>query len=201
MEGKGKPVGHLVGAYGLFWDAAVVDWFRGSGFHAWQLLGRKNKRHPALRVCDFRQAHGVYVLHNDYGPGYAGLARGSGGLGGRLRSHVKKPPRGFTWTRFSWFSFDDVKDHPGKKTGWLKKMLPIGTRVKLRSDPSQDLVDRYDRLLRYVIRSKDSSDMNRAQIWRGNAQVYDNHPFRRVDSYRKAQRQAKAALRGFWKNC
>lgn len=88
-------------------------------------------------------------------------------------------------------------------SAWLKKRLPRRTRVRLVSDPSQDVKDRYGRLLRYVVRAKDGKDMNRAQIWNGNARVYvyANKPFKRVKSYRKAQRQAKKADRGLWGNC
>lgn len=90
----------------------------GSGPRRWQLLGRRNKSKPALRVCDFRQAHGVCVLYDDYTARYAGLARGTGGIGGRLRTHVKQPPHSIAWTRFSWFSFDDVVADPKGKDGW-----------------------------------------------------------------------------------
>lgn len=85
----------------------------------------------------------------------------------------------------------------------LKKKLPIGQRVKLVSDPTQDLIDRYDRLLRYVIRVSDSRDMNRAQVAAGWASVYvyNNNPFKRVTSYRDAQRAARATPRGMWKAC
>lgn len=85
----------------------------------------------------------------------------------------------------------------------LKRMLPRGTRVKLVSDPSQDRADRYGRLLRYVSRTKDGRDMNRAQVWKGHARVYvyDSTPFERVSPYRKAQRQAKSAPRGLWHHC
>jgi hypothetical protein len=111
-------VGHIVGAYGMFWERGLVEWFPGKGPMAWQLLGKRNKRPPALRMCDFRQAHGVYVLYDDYGARYAGLARGRGGVGARLRTHDDKPPRGINWSRFSWFSFDDVIQDPGRKDGW-----------------------------------------------------------------------------------
>jgi len=85
----------------------------------------------------------------------------------------------------------------------LKRMLPRGTRVRLVSDPTQDRADRYGRLLRYVKRTKDGRDTNRAQLWSGHARVYvyGGDPFERVSSYRKAQRQAKAAPRGLWKTC
>ncbi len=82
-----------------------------------------------------------------------------------------------------------------------KRLLPIRTLVTLISDPSQDRVDRYGRLLRYVIRGK--TDVNRAMVRKGQAKVYvyDRTPFRRVSSYRKMQKQAKRAHRGVWGPC
>ncbi len=49
----------------------------------------------------------------------------------------------------------------------LKRMLPKGTRVKLLSDTTQRAVDRYGRLLRYVEKKSNGSDMPRLQIKRG----------------------------------
>jgi endonuclease YncB( thermonuclease family) len=85
----------------------------------------------------------------------------------------------------------------------LKRILPRGTRVRLVSDPSQDLTDRYGRLLRYVHKASTGRDVNRQQVHRGWARVYvyDHNPFNRVTSYRKAQRLAKAADRGVWGRC
>lgn len=82
-----------------------------------------------------------------------------------------------------------------------KKLLPQGTIVRLVSDPTQDLKDRYDRLLRYV--SKGTVDINRRLVWTGNAKVYvyNNNPFKRVKSYRAAQADAKDHSRGIWGNC
>jgi endonuclease YncB( thermonuclease family) len=84
-----------------------------------------------------------------------------------------------------------------------KRLLPRGTRVTLVSDPTQDRKDRYNRILRCVIRNKGAKDINRAQIWRGMATVYvyDNTPFKRTANYRKAQRSAKANNRGIWGTC
>ncbi|QIG42039.1 GIY-YIG nuclease family protein [Nocardioides anomalus] len=93
-----------------------MTWNPGSG-DTWQMLGRRNTINPALRVCDFRTAKGVYILYDNYGPTYAGLARGLGGLGARLRTHNTKPPRKREWTRFSWFSFDDIVAATGYH-GW-----------------------------------------------------------------------------------
>ena len=85
----------------------------------------------------------------------------------------------------------------------MKRMLPYGTRVKLVSDSTQASTDRYGRILRYISRTKDGAQINRAQVWRGNARVYvyNNKPFKRVASFRDAQAAAKAAPRGIWKNC
>lgn len=82
-----------------------------------------------------------------------------------------------------------------------KKLLPTGTPVVLVSDPSQDLKDRYGRLLRYVM--KKGNDINRIQVNRGHATVYvyDHHPFRQTKSYRHAQAFAKRHHLGIWKNC
>lgn len=85
----------------------------------------------------------------------------------------------------------------------LRRMIPRGTRVVLVSDPSQDLRDRYGRLLRYTTRVSDSRDVNRGQVWQGMAKVYvyDNTPFRRTSTYRRAQRSAVNAERGVWGRC
>ncbi len=82
-----------------------------------------------------------------------------------------------------------------------ERMLPSGTKVRLRSDPSQDLKDRYGRLLRYV--AKGRLDVNRKLVVRGHAKVYvyDHTPFQRTASYRRAQKVAKKLDRGLWGEC
>lgn len=85
----------------------------------------------------------------------------------------------------------------------LKRLLPLGVRVRLVSDSTQDRTDRYGRLLRYVVRSSTGVDVNRAQVARGWATVYvyDDNPFKRVREYRRAQRRAIANDRGIWGVC
>lgn len=85
----------------------------------------------------------------------------------------------------------------------LKRMLPRGTRVRMLSDTSQQLKDRYGRLLRYVHKAGSGRDMNRAQVYKGWARVYvyGGNPFHRVKSYRTAQSQARSADRGIWDRC
>jgi hypothetical protein len=85
---------HLIGAYGLFWDRAAVDWKPGPG-NQWQLLGTIGERRPKLQICDFRRARGFYLLFNDHGATYVGLARGSEGIGQRLRRHNADSSKAF----------------------------------------------------------------------------------------------------------
>ncbi|WP_309648946.1 thermonuclease family protein [Nocardioides sp.] len=82
-----------------------------------------------------------------------------------------------------------------------KHLLPRRTRVTLVSDPTQDLRDRYGRLLRYVM--KGGVDVDQRLVRRGHARVYvyDGHPFRRVTAYRAAARKARAADLGLWGSC
>ena len=121
---------YVVGAYGLFWDRDQVVWEPGSGSGAWQLLGRRNQNRPVLRICDFRYAHGIYVLADDYGPVYVGRASSEAGLGARLRNHHQSGTK--SWTRFSWFSVDEVYDTDHE--GWA--LVEAG-------DPSREIsVDR-----------------------------------------------------------
>lgn len=147
----GKVEGHLVGAYGLFWDREEVDWRPGAG-DTWQLLGRRNRNAPALRVCDFRSAKGVYILYGNYGPTYAGIARGQGGLGARLRTHDNRPPRGREWTRFSWFSFDDIIDDPAHD-GWEM----VNHRSKPVPTNSETVIREMEALLIKVLGTEQSS--------------------------------------------
>jgi len=82
----------------------------------------------------------------------------------------------------------------------MERMLPRGTRVRLTSDPSQDLKDGYGRLLRYVTKVATGKDVNRRQVYKGLARVYvyAHHPFKRVDAYRTAQRAAQNRHAGIW---
>src|SRR3954451_1147868 len=41
-----------------------------------------------------------------------------------------------------------------------KRLLPPGTQVRLLSEPVSDPVDRYGRLLRYVVRARDGLNIN-----------------------------------------
>jgi endonuclease YncB( thermonuclease family) len=79
----------------------------------------------------------------------------------------------------------------------------VGTRVRLVSDTTQAAVDRYGRLLRYVSRVSDGRQVNRAQVYLGNATVYvyNGVPFKRTGDYRVAEASARSAHRGIWGSC
>jgi endonuclease YncB( thermonuclease family) len=82
----------------------------------------------------------------------------------------------------------------------LKTMLPRNTRVMLISDRTQSLTDRYDRMLRYVMKGK--IDTGKAQLRRGMAKVYTfDKRVSRYNVYDGAQAQAKRRNVGNWRNC
>lgn len=83
----------------------------------------------------------------------------------------------------------------------MEQLAPVGSRVRLESDPSQADRDRYGRWLRYV--SRQGLDVGREQIRRGLARtyVYRNDPFRRTRAYQRTERIAHDLLRGSWALC
>lgn len=80
----------------------------------------------------------------------------------------------------------------------MRRLAPVGSRVRLVSDPTQAERDRYGRLLRYVTRA--GRDVGRAQVWTGHAKVYvyGGTPFQRTALYRKVQREARSQAHGLW---
>jgi len=82
----------------------------------------------------------------------------------------------------------------------MRRLVEPGDRVRLVRDRTQDNRDGYDRLLRYVeFRDR---DIGRVQIRRGHAAVYVfEDPFRRLRSYRRAERRAEEGGRGVWGAC
>jgi hypothetical protein len=157
-QDTGMARDHLIGAYGLFWQRNAVNWNPGSGPHAWQLLGRKNLNKPKLRVCDFRRATGFYVLFDEFRAVYVGLARGGNGIGSRLKMHNAKRQ---DWSRFCWFTFDDVVDN--KSDGWSS----VRRREALRSASAEMVVRECESLLISILGSTTQNQMrfSRAEKW------------------------------------
>jgi hypothetical protein len=75
-------------SFGLFWRRDEVDWNPGKGVKGgFRLLGRSGENLPGLRVANFREQLGIYILYGNHGPYYVGLTK-KGELGGRLKNHL-----------------------------------------------------------------------------------------------------------------
>ena len=97
----------IIKSFGLFWQRSEVEWAPGRGKkNEFRLLGRQNRNAGALRLADFREQRGIYVLYDDYGPNYVGLANELA-IGTRLKHHTTDR-HSDSWDRFSWFGFRRV---------------------------------------------------------------------------------------------
>lgn len=97
----------VIKSYGLFWRCDEVNWHPGAGNRkAFRLLGRAGTNLPGLRLADFPDQRGIYVLYGNYGPHYVGLTR-ERGIGQRLKDHLADEHADM-WDRFSWFGFCSV---------------------------------------------------------------------------------------------
>jgi endonuclease YncB( thermonuclease family) len=84
-----------------------------------------------------------------------------------------------------------------------KRLLPPGTLVRLTREPATDAVDRYGRLLRYVVRVKDGLDVN-VQLVRVGAAApyfYDGRRGRYAHLLDRLARRARAGHLGLWGAC
>lgn len=101
----------LIRSYGLFWRTDEIDWNppRGGGpdeMPRFALLGRQGSRGAKLRIADFMDQRGIYILYGDYGPHYVGVTT-KRALGLRLKEHRSDRLRN-RWDRFSWYGFRKV---------------------------------------------------------------------------------------------
>jgi len=76
----------------------------------------------------------------------------------------------------------------------LRSMLDA-QRVRVAYD--QQRHDKYGRTLAYVY-LPDGTFVNREMVRRGYAHAYLNYPFRHMDDFRAAEREAREASRGLW---
>jgi endonuclease YncB( thermonuclease family) len=83
----------------------------------------------------------------------------------------------------------------------LERMLPVGARVRLVADRALDRVDRYGRLLRYVVYR--GRNLNRALVARGDAAPYffDGDRGRLAGPLYNAAVVARRRRRGLWRSC
>ena len=84
-----------------------------------------------------------------------------------------------------------------------KRLLPIGSRVLLVADPAADRVDRYGRLLRYVVRVRDGLDVNVHLVSVGAAApyFYDGQRGSYARQLEALARRARAKHLGLWGAC
>jgi endonuclease YncB( thermonuclease family) len=92
----------------------------------------------------------------------------------------------------------------GKQASALtKRLLPPGTLVRLLPEPATDLVDRYGRILRYVVRVRDGLDVNIQLVRVGAAApyFYDGRRGRFASLLTRLALHAKAHRLGLWGAC
>jgi micrococcal nuclease len=87
-------------------------------------------------------------------------------------------------------------------TARMQALAPPGTQVRLFSDPGQDRVDRYGRLLAYV-RLPSGRFAEDAQLEAGWATVYvyAGRPVALYPRFRREQDAARAGAHGVWGSC
>ncbi len=87
----------------------------------------------------------------------------------------------------------------GRAASDAMKVLAVGV-VTVRTDPTQDRLDRYGRLLAYI--NKGVLDLGRTMVARGlaSAYVYDDE-FLRYPAYHRSEKAARATGRGSWDHC
>jgi micrococcal nuclease len=85
----------------------------------------------------------------------------------------------------------------------LERLLPPGTPIRLVADPALDRVDRYGRLLRYVVRVRDGLNVNVALVRAGVAApyFYDGDRGRYAALLTRLALRARALHRGLWGAC
>jgi endonuclease YncB( thermonuclease family) len=84
-----------------------------------------------------------------------------------------------------------------------KRLLAVGTRVRLLFEPASDPVDRYGRLLRYVVRVSDGVNVNVHLVRLGAATpwFYDGQRGRYAAKLDALAKEARAKRLGLWGSC
>ncbi len=84
-----------------------------------------------------------------------------------------------------------------------KRLLPKGTQVRLLLEPGGDPIDKYGRLLRYVVRASDGTNINLRLVAVGAAApwYYDGEHGRYAAKLQTLALRAKTQRRGLWGAC
>lgn len=89
-------------------------------------------------------------------------------------------------------------------TRMTARLLPVGTRVYVQSDPTQAVRDRYGRFLGYVFTQGTPANPTRSvnyvlvRTGRAKVYVYGGVRFLRADDFFRAQHRARKAKYGLW---
>ena len=83
----------------------------------------------------------------------------------------------------------------------MAQLARPGREVTLRTDPTQDTVDRYDRLLAYAAVEGRSLQARMLAAGWATTYVYDDEPFQRYERFRTAERRARDAGLGVHGMC
>jgi len=67
--------------------------------------------------------------------------------------------------------YGGIQCYGSQASAITRRLLPPGTAVTLAAEPATDAVDRYGRLLRYVVRARDGLDVN-VYLVRVGATIY-----------------------------
>jgi len=148
-------------AYGVFWRLDEIDWTPGKGAKkAFRLLGRQGMNQGTIKIADFRDQKGIYILYGNYGPHYVGLTKELG-LGNRLKDHLFDKHKN-KWDRFSWFSFGKVLK--GKDADGLQKFGGSAAAALVDADSQ---IDDIEALLIQAMALNNVAKMNfaTAQCW------------------------------------
>jgi micrococcal nuclease len=99
--------------------------------------------------------------------------------------------------------YNGVECYGPQASAATKRLLPVGTKVKLLLDPAADSTDRYGRLLRYVVRVADGVNVNLRLVRDGDAApyFYDGQRGRFVAQLERLAQHARAEHRGLWGRC
>jgi endonuclease YncB( thermonuclease family) len=84
-----------------------------------------------------------------------------------------------------------------------KRLLPSGSRVRLFAEPATDRVDRYGRLLRYVVRINGAVNVNIRLVAIGAAApyFYNGRRGRYANQLEVLAMRARAKKLGLWRAC
>lgn len=97
-----------------------------------------------------------------------------------------------------------VQCYGPQASAMTKRLLPLGTKVIVRSDPTQDVRDRYARFLGYVFKAgkvlnpENSVNYTLVRTGRAKVYVYGGVRFQPADAYFRAQNRARKANLGLW---